>query len=297
MRDDPLISVVICTRNRGSQLAGTLESLRRIEFEGRWEIVIVNNGSTDNTGSLLREFANDPPAPVRIVFEPVPGLSRARNRGLASARGELVAFTDDDCYPTENYLDAISTCFATHDIAFAGGRVLLFDPTDQRVTIRESNAVETIDAGDFVPSGLIHGANMIARRSVLLELNGFDERLGAGTAFKSGEDTDMLRRITLSGRHGRYDPSIAVYHHHGRKTPEAAEQLERGYRRGFGSCMIKYVMNPVTRSAYARIWYWRLRKSDASDIFRELRAALQFAWRYGPGWRGVWEHPHEGLKG
>lgn len=295
MSTQALISVIVCTRNRGRQLAGTLESLGRQDYAGPWELVVVDNGSTDDTPAVLEAFGQDCPFELRVVREPVAGLSRARNRGLANARGEIVAYTDDDCYPREDYLTAITRRFGEDAIDFGGGRVLLFDPSDQRVTIQERDTPATLEPGTFIQSGLIHGANMIARRSALLDLQGFDERLGAGTAFKSGEDTDMLRRLVLSGRRGAYDPRIVVFHHHGRKTVEAAQALERGYRCGFGSCMLKYTLNPSTRSEYARMWYWRLRKTDLGDIARELLAAAQFYVKYGPGWKRVWAHPHEGL--
>jgi len=293
----PHVSVVICTRNRGQKLGATLRSLSRQDFRGAWELVVVNNGSTDDTQRVIDDFAKDCPFPLRVAHEPVAGLSRARNKGLAFAHGEIVAYTDDDCYPREDFLSAIAARFSEGDVAFVGGRVLLFDPDDQRVTIQERDTPVAIEAQTFVPSGLIHGANLAVRREALLELNGFDERLGAGSRFKSGEDTDMLRRLVLAGKRGAYDPSVVVFHHHGRKTVEAAQALEQGYCRGFGSCMLKYAVRPDTRALYLRMWYWRLRKTELRDAVRELRAAAQFYLRYGPTWRRIWNHPHDGLQG
>ncbi len=292
----PHISVVICTRNRGEKLRATLRSLTRQDYDGEWELIVVNNGSTDDTQCVIDDFAKNCAFPLRVAHEPLAGLSRARNKGLARARGEIVAFTDDDCYPREDFLSAIAVRFAEGDVTFVGGRVLLFDPDDQRVTIQERNTPLMIEAASFVPSGLIHGANMAVSREALMALNGFDERLGAGSYFKSGEDTDMLRRLVLSGMGGAYDPRVVVFHHHERKTVEAAQTLLRGYCRGLGSCMLKYVIRPDTRPLYLRVWYWRLRRAGLLDVLRELTAAAEFYLRYGPTWRRVWEHPHDGLQ-
>ncbi|CAL95875.1 glycosyltransferase [Azoarcus olearius] len=292
---DPAISVVVCTRNRGGQLEGMLRSFCSQDFAVGWEMVVVDNGSSDNTGEVLTRFALECPFTLRVVLEPTPGLSRARNRGLAAARGEFVAFTDDDCYPRDDYLSAIVALFCDPKVVYGGGRLLLYDPTDQRVTIQERDRAEVLEPGSFIPSGLIHGANLVCRRQALLDLDGFDERLGAGTTYKSGEDTDILRRLALAGHRGRYDPDIVVYHHHGRKTVEAARRLEQGYSWGIGSCMLKYALNPQSRSIYARIWYWRLRRIPFADAVREIVAALRFFLEYGPTWRSVWRHPHEGL--
>ena len=113
--------------------------------------------------------------------------------------------------------------------------MLLYDDTDRRVTIQESETPVTLDARSFIPVGLIHGANMAFRRKPLLEARGFDERLGAGTRFRSGEDTDALWRLSLAGYDGRYEPDIVVYHHHRRKTLAEEAALLRGYDRGYGS--------------------------------------------------------------
>lgn len=289
------ITLIMCTRNRSDKLRPALDSLSELSFGSPWEAIVVDNGSRDDTPAVLREFAQNCNFTLRIVDEAAPGLSRARNRGLAFARGEIVAFTDDDCYPAPDYLAAIMRCFAANDVAYCGGRVLLYDQSDRRVTIQESNVERDLPPYSFIKAGWIHGANMAFRRTKLLRLGGFDERLGAGTPYKSGEDTDVLRRFSAAGLRGVYDPSAVVLHHHGRKTRTEEEKLLAGYSLGVGACMMKYCLHKPTRSIYLRRWYWRLRQSPYRRACRELLAGVRFWLTYGPAPSGVFPHPRDSL--
>src|SRR5215469_8201036 len=93
-----LISLVVCTRDRCSSLRTCLEYIRRLESPGEWELIVVDNGSNDGTAELVRDFAEGASFRVVLVYEPKRGLGRARNAGIARATGEIIAFTDDDCY-------------------------------------------------------------------------------------------------------------------------------------------------------------------------------------------------------
>lgn len=289
------ISLIVCTRNRANQLRRALTSCAELSFDRPWELIVVNNGSSDETASVLSAFAEHCPFPVVIVDEPTPGLSRARNRGLAHARGRVVAFTDDDCYPAPDFLAAIHTCFSSKDIAYCGGRVLLFDPTDRRITIQESNIHREIAPNSYIRSGWIHGANMAFVKETAIQLGGFDERFGAGGRYPSGEDTDLLRRFSAAGLSGVYDPAIMVYHHHGRKTAKEEADLLRGYAKGVGACMMKYCLHKPTRALYLRHGYWTLRDSHYQKVFRVLLSGVKFFVSHGLVPSRAFAHPREGL--
>ena len=138
--------------------------------------------------------------------------------------------------------------------------------------------------------GQILGANMAFRRACLCALRGFDERLGAGTLFRSGEDTDMLRRAAAAGMRGHYEPALVVHHHHGRKAPEAVA-LRRATQRGIGACMAKFVALPATRRCYLRHWYWALRRAHPVDALRQLGWGFLFLALHGFSPRRSWHHP------
>lgn len=285
-----LLSIVLCTRNRAGQLRAALDSYRRLEAEAGWELVVVDNASEDATARVIQEFAATSALTLRAVSEPRPGLARARNRGLAEARGEIVAFTDDDCYPDPDYVRVLRNVFEDPRYDYAGGRVMLHDASDARISIQEHGTAKEIEPNAFLASGQILGANMAFRRAPLLVLRGFDERLGAGTSFHSGEDTDLLRRAALAGMRGRFDPMLVVRHHHGRSQADAAA-LRRSHQRGLGACMAKFVTNKHTCKQYIRHWYWALRSTGALNALRQLGWGLLFAFKYGPSPQRVWRHP------
>lgn len=252
-----MLSIIVCTRNRIHFLRDMLLSYENIATNLPWELVVVDNSSTDGSEAFLRSFASSLAMPIRILSEKTPGLSRARNTGWRHASGEILAFSDDDCYLSPDFVDAVWTNFEGTRIHYLGGRVLLHDPMDLPITIQLRETRLELPAGSFIESGLIHGANMAFRREVLEALNGFDEMLGAGTRLPGSDDTDIISRASTAGFHGAYDPRPVVFHHHRRRSQRQADSLMRGYDIGRGAHYMKCVIDPLRRSEVCRQWYWR----------------------------------------
>jgi GT2 family glycosyltransferase len=269
------LSVVVCTRGRPAQLRACLDRFRRLSGAMAWELVVVDNGPGGDASDVLRRYRSEAPHPLRIVEESEPGLGRARNRGWRASAGELIAFTDDDCYPADDYLDRLVECFADQSLGFLGGRVLLFDPTDFPITIQELDRRVAIEPRAFVPAGLIHGANLAFRRSVLEAIGGFDPGFGAGTRFAC-EDVDALARAAAAGWRGAYDPRPLVYHHHGRKTREEALRLRRIYDVARGAYYMKCVLNPAVRARYLGAWLHLIARQGPRRTAGEIRGALAY---------------------
>jgi glycosyltransferase involved in cell wall biosynthesis len=117
-----LISLVICTCNRCSALRACLERIERLESPSEWKLVVVDNGSTDGTADLLRSFAERSALRVvLLVSEPKPGFGRARNASIVKATGQVIAFRDDDCYVSSDFLMKILDIFKGDRIGFMGG--------------------------------------------------------------------------------------------------------------------------------------------------------------------------------
>jgi GT2 family glycosyltransferase len=268
------LSLVICSRNRASQLAESLRTLTRLQYPVPWELVIVDNGSNDETQDVIKKYEKN--FLLKTVIEPRAGLGRAHNRALAMSKGEIVAFTDDDCYPADDFLNSVVRCF-TEDprLGFIGGRVLLHDPEDYRITIQEKVDRQDFGPGDFLPAGLIQGANFACRRETLESIGGFDERFGPGALFNC-EEVDAMARMLAHGWHGAYDPRPLVYHHHRRKTKLEASRLFMQYDRGRGAYYSKCILNPKLRTVYLRNWCRILRQQGRRTTIRELAGAVEF---------------------
>jgi hypothetical protein len=274
----PTISLIIATRNRHQFLPACLDRVAALEAHFPWELIVVDNGSSDRTAEVVAAFLARGRITGQLVSEPRPGLGRARNAGIAAARGEILAFTDDDCYPREDLLERLVEAFAEPELGVLGGRVLLHDPTDAPVSILVGERCVRLPRGGVVAPGFVLGANLAVRRAALRCIGGFDPMLGAGTPFPC-EDIELVARVVAAGWSGGYFPGPVVYHHHRRKPGPDIDRLRRQYDYGRGAYFAKFILTPGQRSTFSRHWYWRmregLRNGEARAIARELRGGLQ----------------------
>lgn len=238
------VTLLICTRDRSRSLDVTLQSVTRAIDAARGttvEVILVDNGSGDDTPAVLTRWQAAQPFPVRLVREDRPGLARARNAGLAHRRGRIVAMTDDDCILHTDYIAALTRVFAEAPRpAVIGGRILLGDPADLPVTIKVEDHPMIADPHAF-PGGFVMGANLAFDGAVLDAVGLFDERFGAGAPFLAAEDTDFLFRATRCGIPLLYDPRITVDHHHGRRRIVEETRLLAGYSFGDGALYAKHI--------------------------------------------------------
>ena len=272
------ISVVVCTRNRAEALGRCLDSMGNADFVANdGQLVLVNNASTDTTAKVMAEFADSADFPIKIVDAPVPGLSNARNAGLAAADAPIVAFTDDDCYVAEDYLSAAITAFSNHDIDYFGGRILRYDESDAFYACNDSEDYEPIAPRSFIPAGSVQGANMAFTRRLLDKVGTFDPNLGAGTRFRC-EDVDFIARASAAGFRGAHVPDVLVWHHHGRKEGSELEQLKRDNDYARGAYYAKLIMEfGVVRAIDWMRTTWQLRGHH--KLAHEIRGAVDY-WRW-----------------
>ncbi len=273
------LSLVICTRNRAAQLAETLKKVSAIRSQLKWELIVADNGSTDGTSAVVQEFAATSDHPVQLIVKPGRGVSCAKNAGWQSAKAAIVVCIDDDCYPEQDYFDSIFDPFSKDPkLGFVGGRILLHDPTDRRITIQESLEPLSLPAGSFIRPGVIQGANVAYRRAALVEVGGFDPWFGAGALY-SGDETELMARISAAGWNGAYDPKPVVYHHHGRKTANDEWRLMRWYDRGRGAYYAKCMLNKEMRSVYVKNWLLSRQHHSWRKSALEIVAGLEYVAR------------------
>jgi hypothetical protein len=235
------VSLIIATRDRCQQLQRCLDAVIRLKFERPWEFIVVDNGSADETAQVIQKFRGSAPVKVCSVLQPQPGLGNAHNAGVAIARGKIVAFTDDDCYPEPDFLRCIWSAFQDSSVGYITGRIILHDRSDHPITINERTTLVTFPGRSFLGIGAVAGANMAFRREVLLEVGGFDPLFGPGSLFNA-EELDAASRASAAGWRGEYRPDVVVRHHHGRKAADAPRLL-KSYAIGAGAYHMKLLLN------------------------------------------------------
>lgn len=218
-----MISVVVCTYNREKYLYGALENIARNSLpKERYEVVLVDNNSTDGTAALCARFHEEwPEVDFRYFVETQQGLSHARNRGIAEARGEVLVFLDDDSFVEPDYLEQLSRQLEAHPDAMAfGGKItpLFEDGVEPAWLCRWTLSwVSAIDLGGevrrFGKSQYPIGANMGFRKSCLDSVGGFNTLLGRSKKnMMGGEEKDIFGRVRDRGYAIYYFPDILVRH-------------------------------------------------------------------------------------
>lgn len=253
-------SVVVCTRDRPAELARCLAALSRLEGPP-FEVLVIDNASRDDSTRRIVEQT-----PYRYVREDLPGLDRARNRGISEARNDLIAFTDDDTEPEPGWLAALTRAFADPRVAGVTGQVLpaSLDTLAQRLFEQYGNGMSKgdrprlFDGASLRPAELLRaqdvgvGANMAFRWKVLEAVGGFDPALDVGTPARGAGDLDLFHRLLRSGAVLRYEPEARVRHHHRRDLSALRRQI-RNNGRSYGVYLLKvWREGSVPRPALAR---------------------------------------------
>jgi len=218
------VSIILCTFNRCKSLARALESLAVSELPKsvEWEVLIVDNNSSDQTRSVAERFCHTHPIRFRYLFEPRQGKSFALNSGIREGNGEILVFVDDDVIVQPTWLQSLINPFCDVRWAGCGGRILPepgFSPPPWLALEGPLSQLGALcayfDQGDL-PGSLTKppvGTNMAFRREMFAKYGGFREDLGPrpGSELRS-EDTEFGRRLMAAGERLCYVPSAVVYH-------------------------------------------------------------------------------------
>lgn len=212
-----LISVVICTYNRADLLANLLPTVCQQSVErSQYEVIIVDNNSTDNTSVVSDSFVahNDN---VRYCFEPQQGLSHARNRGWQEAKGQYVAYLDDDCKVPEQWLEVAADVIHRISPSVFGGPYFAFYNVKKPPWYKDryGSYEPYTQAMRLEEPEKLHGGNLFLERKVLEESAGFDPQLGmSGGKMAYGEETGLLQHLdaTIPNLLAYYEPNLFVYH-------------------------------------------------------------------------------------
>jgi glycosyltransferase involved in cell wall biosynthesis len=248
-RSSVFITVIICTRNRADSLRQTLASIfssSNIELRN-WEVLVVET-STDNTAEVCLDFQRRFPEHFRFLTEKRIGKSNALNTAIAAAKGDILAFTDDDVLCEPNYIQAIETVFASYSADAAQGRVLLDCEGGWPEWLDGDYLAMMADFRDYGDEvidldGTLCGTNMVVRAQVFEKVGGFAPELGPG-GLGMWEDTEISLRIRRVGCRIIYAPQILVRH------PWSQDRLTKSFLRsryfGQGRAQAYYADLPVS---------------------------------------------------
>lgn len=233
----PLVTVAVCTRDRPEDMARCLHAISQLDYPNLDILVVDNASKTEATKALIEAHYPD----VRYVKEPRPGLDWARNRAILEAKGEIIAYTDDDVVVDPQWAKAIAQAFIENPEAMAvtglvapyeleteaqvlfeeyGGFGRGFEQKRYQLAPGQSLPWQWLGAGQFGT-----GANMAYRRSVFEEIGYFDPALDVGTSTNGGGDLEMFIRVLQAEYVLVYEPSALIYHRHRREYAQLRRQL------------------------------------------------------------------------
>jgi GT2 family glycosyltransferase len=269
MNREPSISVVMPTHNRSASLEQGLAALLSQRYPlDRYEIIVVNDASTDRTPVLLKTLEETYTGRLRVFHQDRNrGPAAARNRGVAESKGSLVAFTDDDCVVAPNWLEQVQRGYQEPGIVGVGGEVL---PLATDSTIQRYYARYSVIAQPAMQQGQIWylvTANASFKRDCLLEVGGFDETL----TIAGGEDPDICLRLRQLGYRFGYNPQAIVYHNY---TSSLSAFLHTFRNYGEGTA------------------FYELRHRDVFLGHHALWSIGMLVWPYR-----LWRHHQAGLRG
>ena len=290
-RSEPMVSVVVATRNREAYLADLLESLAEQSF-GSFEVVVVDDSDREESrkavSRVVRRFLKK--LKIRLLRNPGSlGLPSSLNRGLAAAEGRIVAFTDDDCIADRSWLKNVVRWYRYPKVGGVGGRVVPVEhdaawaqkrkPRPRIVgrVLRSGDVVSNfdLDAGPTLVDCL-SGANMSFRRDLLLRVGGFSRAYG-GNAYRF--ETDLSLKVKRLGYKIVFDPKAVIYH---RRAPEGGARVDvYKWNYWFGRNHAIFVLTCLDRGALKAVFF------VLREIIRVLRRERACPYARPDAWHRV----------
>jgi O-antigen biosynthesis protein len=256
----PFISVILCSYNGSRTIRDCLEGLRKLEYPN-FEVIVVDDGSTDGTASIVGEYG------FRLISTSNHGLSSARNTGMRAAKGEIVAYIDDDAYPDPQWLTYLAATFNSTNYAGVGGPNIA-PPEDGLIAKSVANA----------PGGPVHvlvsdqeaehipGCNMAFRKPAIEAIDGFDHQFRT-----AGDDVDICWRLQKQEMKLGFSPAALVWHHR-RNSVRAYWKQQEGYGRAESLLEKKW---PEKYNEFGHLsWSGRVYDKALSYIFLWSRARI-----------------------
>jgi len=218
----PSVSIILATLNRSYFLARAIESVIAQTMVD-WELLVVDNGSTDGTEKLIREFKKKDPR-IRYLLEAERGISCARNSGIQEAKGEWIAFIDDDDEWLPEKLSRQMAYLRIHpDVSLLYAKTWVKDGKGKTTGVKPSNT-PALDFGCLIEKDTLPILTVVLKRECIDEVGGFDPGL------RVAEDYDLWLRISRNYTIAFMDEIVSVYHDHGGNVSRRANRKFKGYQ-------------------------------------------------------------------
>lgn len=257
---EPLISAIICTHNREQYLGAAIDSVLQQDFAD-YEVIVVDNASSDRTRNIVDQRLDN--SRLNYVYEPVVGLSVARNTGAATARAAILAYLDDDAVASPRWLKTIYEAYQSNEkLAIAGGKVTLLWPdgitSPSWLSPDLAGNLGAYDLGETLieiqnPGLTPRGLNYSIRRTFLEKIGGFDVNLGrVGKNLLSNEELHMTELALQDGWQVAYLPDALVAHN---VAPERINKrwfLNRGWWQGISECYREQLVGRAGTAQFLR---------------------------------------------
>ena len=225
------VSVILCTYNRGEMLRECLDSILSQEYPKKeYELIVVNDGSTDNTEDILKKYEEKALCKFKWTSQKNSGLRVSRNKGIKSAKGEIICFTDDDCIADKTWIKNIVNGYESEAIGGVGGKIISHNA--KNVIDKYADEKKFLTQEKFFDP--ILGGNISHRKDVIEKTGFLDE------SFMSCADVDYGIRVRLNGFKISYAPKAIIYHKH-HTTLEGLIKQQRTYGRGYARMHKKYI--------------------------------------------------------
>ena len=284
LQEWPLVTVAVCTRDRPDDMKLCLEAIRKLAYPHLDILVVDNSPQTEATKELIETHYPE----VRYVREPRPGLDWARNLAILEAKGEIIAYTDDDVVVDPSWVKALVQTFLENSDVMAvtglvvpyeleteaqvlfeeyGGFGRGFEPMQYKTTAGQPMPWQWLGAGQFGT-----GANMSYRLSVFEKIGYFDPALDVGTPTNGCGDLEMFIRVLKSGYTLSYEPRAMIRHRHRREYAQLKRQISFN-----GSLYALWLSLAI---AYSDLWssclkiavwwmlYWNVRRTIVASLHK-----------------------------
>ncbi len=280
----PVISVLVCTRNRDANIGKCVASILANPVR-EMELLVIDQSDGEATQNALESIQD---GRLRYIRTPTRGLARARNVGVEASVAPIVLFTDDDCYAEETWVESFLEEFERNpSLDAVYGRVLPYGeggPDQTCPTIMEATQPRLVEGlrWERVQEAVGHGNSMAFRRSCFERHGLFMEWLGAGTAMTGGEDTDFSFRVLRGGARIFYSPKPVAYHDNWMPIADSYRQLA-GYMTSGSAVLTRFILRGSATALKMQLSYFRnyrkdmkwRRKQNDSDGLKHIRQIVR----------------------